>query len=126
MKKFFLKNIIYIVLYVLAFICYVLVFVSPYFLPVATFLTGLPTLILGIKAKQKYNALKADKNEQPNVFDATKIDYDEDVYYFQTEEPKKIHGVASKFNALMPSVALIILGIGFMFYSLMFVIKLFL
>ena len=127
MKDFIKKNLVVIILFLIAVVCYALVVVSTVFLPIAAFFTGVPMIILAINSKKKYNRLSEESKSNKQVFDATDIDYDEDVYYIGTSQNKKeIKGIVSRFNALSPVIICWILAVSFLFFSFISAIDLFL
>ena len=124
MKDFFKRNLYVIIFSFAGFICLFLGTFFAILLPVGTLVLSVPMIILTIKSKKKYDNLKNYSGEE-NIFDATKLDYDEEVYYIggdKNEKKNQIKGAFSKFNAMNPiiifgflSIALIIMSIiGFL------------
>lgn len=115
MKKFLKKYIGLIIYFVL---CIALVALTPVwigFMIIGAFAFGGALLFFAVKAKRKYNVAK-DYEIEDDFFDATKYDYDEDIYYIGTSKSlKKQIGKSffSKFNALMPTLIFSLVGIGF-------------
>lgn len=121
MKKFLKK---YLWLIVVSFVSFMLIMLSVLwagFFALGALILSVTFFVLAWKAKQKYNKLK-DFSEEDLYFDATKYDYDEDVYYIGDGKSasKTIRkGFFSRFNARMPVVVCIILGLAFLSFAVM-------
>jgi len=124
MKKFWKNNLFTLLLVFAGILCIFLGTIFVILMPIGMLILAVPMIILTIRCKKKYDKIKNTDNESKNIFDATKLDYDEEVYYIGDGSEKKEHikGAFSKFNAINPviifgflSIALIIMGImGFL------------
>ena len=98
------------------------------FMIIGSFAIGGGFLFFGVKMKKKYNAAK-EYSTDDDYFDATKLDYDEDIYYIGTNKGVKKQigkNAISKFNALMPTIIFFLIGIGFIIIGITGVFKIFL
>lgn len=127
MKEFFKKNFVVIILFLVALVCYLLTFVSTVFLPIATFFTGIPMIILAIRSKKKYNTLKEKVDNSEDYFDATSIDYDEDIYYVGESNKRVVNakGFLNRMNSLGPVIIYSILGVAFIFFGIISLVDIF-
>ena len=128
MKKFFKNNLAYIIWFAACLAIMALGVIFSVALIVGAVGMGVLFLVFAVKSKHRYEDLKAESADNNDYFDATKVDYDEDVYYIgnPNDRRKKIGKSAiSKFGALVPTIAFALIGLGLIIMSLTFVFKLF-
>ena len=99
------------------------------FMIIGALLLGLIFLYFATKLRGRYKEAK-EYDDDDNYFDATKYDFDEDVYYIgeakdRNKKPMS-KNIFSRANASMPSIALYILGLAFIAMAVMGVAKVFL
>ncbi len=124
MKEFFKRNILIISLFVVGIVLFfVSTVIGGVILPISLFLIGTPLILLSFRFKKKYKE-KTDYDEKDNVLDYSKLNYDEDVYYFETDN-KKVKGALSKFSLMTPFVACLILGIAFFVLGITSIVQIF-
>ena len=126
MKKFLKKYLWIIISLIVSFALIMLSVLWVVFFIIGTVLLSITFFILAGKAKAKYDELK-DFSEEDLYIDARKYDYDEDVYYIADGKNNKKglkRGLFAKFNAKMPTVICVILGLGFLSFALMMGISL--
>ena len=110
MKKFlgFLKrNWLIFTLIFLGIIFFILSAITIYCLLVACLIFSIVCFYFARKLQVKYNNI-IDHDPEEDYFDATKLDYDEEIYYIGSSSPKK-HIKKSFFGKLStrtPSIAL--------------------
>jgi len=99
----------------------------------ATFSSGIIILFFAGKSKQKLNDLKdkSEDEEDSRFFDATKLDFDEDIYYLgEGDKSAKIKSfgksIFSKLSIKMPTIILSIFGVALICFSLIGLVKIFL
>ena len=92
-------------------------------------LLGLIFLYFATKLKNRYKDAK-EYDDDDNYFDATKYDFDEDVYYIGAAKDRNkkpmSKNILARANASMPCIALYILGLAFLAMAVMGVAKIFL
>lgn len=120
MKKFWKNNLCTLLLVFAGIVC---LFLGTFFvilLPVGMLILAIPMIILTIRCKKKYDKMK-NVDENKNIFDATKLDYDEDVYYVGEKSEKKDHikGAFSKLNAINPMIIFGFLSVAFVIMAIM-------
>ncbi|NCB48341.1 MAG: hypothetical protein EOM55_01740 [Clostridia bacterium] len=120
MKKFWKNNLYTLILVFAGIIC---LFLGTFFvilLPIGMLILAVPMLLLAIRCKKKYDKMKT-VDENKDIFDATKLDYDEEVYYVGKTSQKKEHikGVFSKFNAINPVIIFGFLSVAFVIMAIM-------
>ena len=101
---------------------------SLYFAIVACIIFGVISIYFAIILRKKYKKME-DEPEDKDYFDATKLDYDEDVYYIgDANSRKKQVGKTffSKVSVNAPAIALFLLGFGFLSIGIVTLIKSFL
>lgn len=120
MKNFFKRNLTILLFFLAGICCFFLSPLFVLFLPIGLMLLAIPSAILAIKSKKKYNALK-DYDPSTNIFDATTLHYDEEVYYIGTESEKNIQmkNAFSRFNALGPTIIFGFLSIALVIMAIM-------
>lgn len=121
MKKFLKKYLWLILLIVISFILISISVVWMGFFVIGALNISICFFVLAWRAKQRYEKLR-DFTEEDLYIDARKFDYDEDVYYIPTnDKPKRSikRNFFSKFNAKMPMVTFIILGLAFLSFAVM-------
>ena len=128
--KNFLKKYLWIIIYF--FVCIVFMTLSVVwvgFMIIGSLLLGLIFLYFATKLRAKYKEAK-EYDDDENYFDATKYDYDEDIYYIGAAKDRNKKPMAknifARANASMPSIALYILGLAFIAMAVMGVAKIFL
>ncbi len=100
---------------------------SPVCLIIGLFIVGVMLIVVSVFLKKRYNRLKQEYENDDNIFDATKYDYDEDVYIIGTKPKLRTQikqGLFSKVSALGPCLLTGIFGAGFIFLAITFVIRL--
>lgn len=120
MKIFFKKNLVILLLSFAGFLCFFLSSVLFIFLPISLVVLAIPSAMLSIRSKRKYDELK-NFDPTENIFDARAFDYDEDVYYICTENEKKaqMKDAFSRFNALGPTIIFGFLTIALVVMAIM-------
>jgi len=120
MKDFFKKYLLIILLIIAGIFCLFLGTILGIFLPIGMLVLAVPMGILAIKSKKKYDTLK-NYDEKEDIFDATKLDYDEEVYYVgkTTEKKQQMKGALSKLNAINPVIIFGFLCVAFIIMSIM-------
>lgn len=105
MKTFFKKNLYIIILLSAGVLCLFLTPIFAILMPISMVIFATPMIILAVRYKKIYNKMKVIDTKQ-NYFDATKLDFDEDVYYIGTQSEKKIRlkAIASKYKASYPVI----------------------
>ena len=88
MKKFLKKHLFSISLIVLASFLILLGLLSVYFLLAGCVVLGILFINFGRIAYKRYQDAQ-NYSEEEDYFDATKLDYDEDVYYIGSSTPTK-------------------------------------
>lgn len=124
MKEFFKKNILIIIFFIVGIVLFFVSTLFSFLLPISLFIIGVPLILLAFRFRKKYKE-KTDYDEKDNVLDYTKLNYDEDIYYIETDN-KKVKGTLSKFSLMTPFVACLILGIAFFVLGITTVIQMFL
>ena len=121
MKKFLKRNLVLILLFVIAIALLFLGVLSVVFLILSCLIFGINFLIIAIRVKRKYNEIK-DYSYKDDLIDMTKYDYDEDVYFIgdPSKQKKEIGKTAlKKLTFSAPVIALFMLAIGFLTMSVM-------
>lgn len=120
MKSFLKKNLYIVILIIAGIFCIFLGTFLAILLPIGLLLLAVPMAILTVKSKRKYDKLK-NIDESDNIFDATKLDYDEEIYYIgeKSERNNQIKGAFSKFNAINPVIVYGFLCVAFVIMSIM-------
>ena len=128
MKNFF-KKYLWIVIYFFVsafFMTLSIVWIG--FMMIGSLLLGLIFLYFANKLRGKYKQAK-DFDDDDFYFDATKYDFDEDIYYIGEAKDRNKKPLSknlfARANASMPSIALYILGIAFLAVAVMGVVKIF-
>lgn len=123
MKEFFRDkiNITIMSLFLAALICLPLISVSVYFFLAFSLISGVGTGFLSVKVYGRYKK-RVDYNPKDDTFDATEIDYDEDVYLMDTgkKTKKKLKGFG-KVDSMTPfivCVGMIVLFAGLFIWGL--------
>lgn len=108
---FFKRNWIIFALVGLAILLLFLGFLTTYCIVAGCLILSGTSFYLFARFKAKYNeSKKVDANK--DIFDARKLDYDEDVYYVGDGQKKAQLKLGwSQFSALMPTIFFAILGI---------------
>ena len=125
MKNFLKKYLWIIITIIVSFILIMLSVLWVWFFLIGSIMLSISFFVLAAKSKARYNELK-DFSEEDLYIDARKYDYDEDVYFIGDSKSNKKgikKGLFAKFNAKMPTIIFIILGLGFLSFSLMMVIS---
>ena len=94
---------------------------------VGCILFGIVSIYFGVVLRKKYKSLE-DEPEEELYFDATKLDYDEDVYFIgdNSTRTKKIgKNFVQRIALNSPSIGLFILGIGFLSIAIVSLIRVF-
>ena len=128
MKKFLKKHIFTIILAVLALILIVLGNVSVYCLLAGCVVLGIMFLNLGRISHKKYKEAQ-NYSEEDDYFDATKFDFDEEVYYIgNPNKPKKqiSKKLFSQLNAKAPTIGLYLIGVAFISVAVITLLRAFL
>ncbi len=126
MKNFLKKNLIFIIGFLICLILILLGILSSICLLIGTLLLGVLLLFIAFKLKKHYNKLVDNINEDENVFDATKIDYDEDIYVVGSKpliRTRLKQNFFSKLSALFPTILFSLFGVGLIIISLSILIK---
>ena len=125
MKSFFKRNLAEIILFALALLCYMLSFLSFVLFAVACILVGIALIIVFFKTKKRVNERQLKRETDNRIFDATKFDYDEDIYFLGN--PKLIENDKSKkFAKIEKNMLFVMLGFvafAFIFVGVFFIIK---
>lgn len=125
MKGFFKRNLAEIILLSLALLCYMLSFLSFILFSVACILVGIALIIIFFKTKKRVNERQLKRETDNRIFDATKFDYDEDIYYLG--DPKLIESNKSKkFAKIEKNMLFVMFGFvafAFIFVGLFFILK---
>ena len=96
-----------------------------YCLLAASVIFGIVCFHFANRLRRRYKELE-DYSEEDDYFDATKYDFDEDIYYVGTPgKPKKQIGkrALSKLSAKAPSIGLYLLGVAFISISVVTVVR---
>ena len=122
--KFFTDKVIicFIVFFILGVVFLILIAFGSLFLTVSMACFSVAGLLLCVKTYKRYQINREEKPDE-NIFDATKIDFDEDVY--QMTDVKRNYWKdrkRSRLDLLSPFLLCLILTLGVMAY---FVISLF-
>ena len=115
MKNFFKKNLWCIILVLIGVVLMFLSAIIVYFAIIACVIFGVLCFYYATILRKKYKSLES-LPEDENIFDATKLDYDEEVYYIgePNNRRKKVgKNLVSKISIHAPSIALYLLGLGF-------------
>lgn len=101
----------------------------PICLIVGLILIGIMLIVIAFLLRNRYNNLIENQENDSGIFDATKYDYDEDIYiidanYKFKKQIKK--NVFSKLSAQGPSIMFGIFGAGLILFSLTLIFKMFL
>ena len=126
MKKFFKKNLWLILGFIISLILLFLGVLYSICLIIGSFIIGVLLLCIAYKFKQRYNALKDTIDEDDTIFDATKYDYDEDIYVIGTKpvfRNKLKKGLFSNISALAPTIVFSLFGLGLIVISITLLIK---
>lgn len=125
MKNFFKKNLWCIILLLIGIVLMFLSTIVIYCALVACVIFGIICFYYATKLRRKYKNLEVlPQNE--NIFDATKLDYDEEVYYIGNPNTKRNvvgKNFITKISVHAPSIALYLLGSGFFSVSLITLIR---
>ena len=127
MKKFldFLKrNWFIFTLIFLGIILFCLSVVTVYCLLAACVIFSIVTFYFARKLQVKYNKI-IDQDPEEDYFDATKFDYDEDVYYVGTSSPKKTVSKSffGRLSTKAPCVALYFLAVALLTLPIFTIIR---
>lgn len=128
MKNFLKKHIFSIILISIALVLMVLGTVTVYCLLAGCVVLGIAFLNFGRLSYAKYKEA-LDYSEEDDYFDATKLDYDEEVYYIgNPNKPKKEirKKTLAKLNAKGPALGLYFIGIAFISVAVITVLRAFL
>ncbi len=121
MKNFIKKYLWLILLIAISFLLITISVLWMGFFVIGAFVISISFFVLAWRAKQRYESLR-DFTEEDLYIDARKFDYDEDVYYIGTNS-KTTKGIKknffSKFNAKMPMVICVIMGLAFLSFAVM-------
>jgi len=100
--------------------------ISPYFLMAACVVFSSICFYFARILQNNYNKILAEDPED-DFFDATVLDYDEEVYYIGSSAPKKQikKGFISQISAKTPSIALYILAVALLTLPLFTLLKAF-
>lgn len=122
--NFFKNHLVSIIISLVGLALFALSSMSKFFTAVSMICFSVASVLEFIKSRQKMNKLKEENSEENVYFDATKYDYDEDVYYIGEEDKRpKIRSKFSKFTA-MPSAAIwIFMAVCFAIMAVYSVIK---
>ena len=127
MKKFFKKNWIILLFFFIGFILSVLGMLSVVFLLIACLIFGVLFFVIASRLRKKQKE-QMDYNYEDDYFDATELDYDEEVYFIgdSSKQRKEVgKSVLKKLAFSAPVIALYLLGAGFISMSVLSVIRLF-
>ncbi len=125
MRDFFKRNIFLIVIFILSFVCFLLSGISSIFYTLFLVLIAYAMFILANRYKKRYKRIIEEQDD--NVFDGRRFDYDEDVYILQTEnKTKRLLNKSSKFEAFFPVVFFIFIGICASIMAIISIVNLFL
>lgn len=129
MKKFFKKNWWIFLGFIIGIIVMLLGLLIPICLIVGLILIGIMLIVIAFLLRNRYNNLIENQENDSGIFDATKYDYDEDIYiidanYKFKKQIKK--NVFSKLSAQGPSIMFGIFGAGLILFSLTLIFKMFL
>lgn len=125
MRDFFKRNIFLIVIFILSFVCFLLSGISSIFYTLFLVLIAYAMFILANRYKKRYKRIIEEQDD--NVFDGRRFDYDEDVYTLQTEnKTKRLLNKSSKFEAFFPVVFFIFIGICASIMAIISIVNLFL
>ena len=126
MKKFFKKNWWIFLGFIIGIIVMLLGLLIPICLIVGLILIGIMLIVIAFLLRNRYNNLIENQENDSGIFDATKYDYDEDIYiidanYKFKKQIKK--NVFSKLSAQGPSIMFGIFGAGLILFSLTLIFK---
>lgn len=128
MGKFFKNNIIEIVLFVIALVLYLLSFNFFVCFSISCFCIGSALLLIFFKQRKKQIKKEEQQVIDNKIFDATKLDFDEDIYCVGNPKlamPQK-KGKLSKFSSTMPLVIFCSIAVAFFLVGGVCLIKMFL
>lgn len=127
MKKFFKKNwwiitgfaigILLLLFSALTYVCLIM----------GLIVVGVMLVVISLRLKKRYNVLVDEQENDESIFDATKFDYDEDIYILNTKPKFKTKikkGLLSKLSALTPSILFGVFGVGFILLAITMSIRL--
>ena len=127
MKKlldFFKRNWFIFTLIFIGIILFCLSVLTVYCLLAACVVFSIVTFYFARKLQNKYNQI-IDQDPNEDYFDATKLDYDEEVYYIGTSSPKKniSKSFFGKLSTKAPCVALYFLAVALLTLPLFTIIR---
>ena len=125
MKNFFKKHLFSIILICLAFILILLGVITVYCLLAGCVVLGIVFINFGRLAHKKYKEAQ-DYSEEDDYFDATKFDYDEEIYYIgNPNKPKKAVSkkALARLNAKAPAIGLYLMGFALISIAVMTVLR---
>ena len=127
MRKFFKNNWLLLLFFFIGFILFMLGVLSVIFLLIACLLYGVLFFIIATKLKRKQRE-QLDYSFEDDYFDATQLDYDEEIYFIgdPTKQRKEIgKGAFKKIAFSAPVIALYLLACGFISMSILAIIRFF-
>jgi len=127
MKKFFKKNWLILLFFFIGFILFVLGMLFEIFLLIACLIFGVLFFIIATRLRRKQKD-DLDYSYEDDYFDATQLDYDEEIYYIGDPNKQRKEVGKSVFKKLAfsaPVIFLYLLAIGFLSMSVLSVLRLF-
>jgi uncharacterized membrane protein len=120
MKTFLKKNWLVLLLCLVGALILFLGSIFNILLPIGMLVLAVPMGIWTVRSKKKYDKMK-NIDESKYIFDATKLDYDEEVYFVGNESEKKVRtkNIFAKFNAVYPVIIFGFLCVAFVIMAIM-------
>ena len=111
--NFLKRNWVIISLIIVGLILFCLSVITVYCLMAACFIFSIVCFYFARKLQNKYNQI-IDQDPEEDYFDATKLDFDEEIYYVGSSSPKKTVSKSffGKLSTKTPCIALYILAIA--------------